>query len=86
MRYDAGVVSKMALTKRATVYFDPSIYRALRIKATQSDQTVSDLVNAAVLASLSEDAEDLAAFETRSKEPDLALPDVLAALKRRGKL
>ncbi len=76
----------MALTKRATVYFDSSIYRALRVKAAQTDQTVSDLVNAAVRASLAEDAEDLAAFETRSKERDLAFPEVLKALKRRGKL
>jgi len=72
----------MALTKRATVYFDSSIYLALRVKAAQTDQSVSNLVNAAVRASLAEDAEDVAAFETRSKEPDLAFPDVLAALKR----
>jgi hypothetical protein len=47
---------------------------------------MSDLVNAAVQASLSEDAEDLAAFAERAKEPDLAFEDVLEDLKRRGKL
>ena len=73
-------------TKRATVYFDSSIHRALRVKAAQTDQSVSDLVNAAVRASLVEDADDLAAFETRSKEPDLAFEDVLKDLKRRGKI
>ena len=53
----------MAKPKRATVYFDPSLHRALRIKAVQTEQSVSELVNAAVRLSLVEDADDLAAFE-----------------------
>jgi hypothetical protein len=47
---------------------------------------VSDLVNAAIRQSLAEDAEDLAAFEARAREPSLALEEVLKDLKRRGKL
>ena len=58
-------------TKRATVYFDPAIHRALRIKAAETDRSMSDLVNEAVRLSLAEDAEDLAAFAERSGEPDL---------------
>ena len=76
----------MAETKRATVYFDPALHRALRIKAAETDQTLSDLVNAAVRATLAEDAADLAAFAARAKEPTLAFEDVLNDLKRRGKL
>jgi plasmid stability protein len=76
----------MASMKRATVYFDPDIHKALRVKAAQTDQSMSDLVNAAVQASLREDAEDLAAFAERAKEPNLAFEDVLEDLKRRGKL
>lgn len=76
----------MASMKRATVYFDPDIHKALRVKAAQTDRSMSDLVNAAVQASLSEDAEDLAAFAERAKEPDLAFEEVLEDLKRRGKL
>ena len=76
----------MGTTKRATVYFDSSIYRALRVKASQTDQSLSAVVNAAVRASLAEDSDDLAAFETRSKEPDMAFEEVLKNLKRRGKL
>jgi plasmid stability protein len=76
----------MATTKRATVYFDPSLHKALRVKAAATERSLSDLINAAVRASLSEDAEDLAAFEARAKEPNLAFEDVLKDLSRRGKL
>ena len=76
----------MSDAKRATVYFDPSLHKALRVKAAQTDHSVSELVNAAVRRSLAEDADDLAAFDKRAKEPNLAFEDVLKDLKRRGKL
>ena len=76
----------MADLKRATVYFDASLHKALRIKAGQTDHSLSDLVNTAVRRSLAEDAEDLATFEARAKEPNAAFEDVLKDLKRRGKL
>jgi len=72
--------------KRATIYVDANLHRALRVKAAQTDRTISDLVNEAVRLSLSEDAEDLAAFEERAREPNLAFESVLKDLKRRGKL
>ncbi len=56
--------------KRATVYFDPYLHRALRLKAAETDCSVSELVNEAVKASLAEDASDLEAFDVREKEPD----------------
>lgn len=72
--------------RRATVYLDPSLHRALRIKAAETDRSVSGLVNEAVRLSLQEDAEDLAAFEERAGEKTLAFEDVLKDLKRRGRL
>jgi plasmid stability protein len=72
--------------KRATVYFDPSLHKALRVKAAETERSLSDLVNAAVRQSLAEDSEDLAAFEDRAQEPSLAFAEVLKDLKRRGKL
>ena len=72
--------------KRATVYFDPGLHKALRVKAAQTERSLSELVNAAIRQSLAEDAEDLAAFEDRAREPSLAFEDVLKDLKRRGKL
>lgn len=55
----------MSTLKRATVYFDPDVHKALRLRAAANDQSISDMVNAAVRASLAEDAADLAAFEVR---------------------
>ncbi|MBI4382298.1 MAG: CopG family transcriptional regulator [candidate division NC10 bacterium] len=72
--------------KRATVYFDSQIHRALRLKAAETDRSVSNLVNDAVRMSLAEDAEDLAAFEERAREPNLAFEDMLKDLRKRGKL
>jgi hypothetical protein len=72
--------------KRATVYFEPHLHRALRLKAAETDSTISELVNDAVKEALAEDAGDLAAFEERSSEADLRFEDVLKDLKRRGKL
>ena len=72
--------------KRTTISFDPDLHRALRVKAAGTDQTISELVNEAVKLSLTEDAEDLTAFETRQHEPDLDFEEVLKDLKQRGKI
>ena len=73
-------------SKRTTVYFDPALHRALRLKAAETEQSISDLVIAAVRETLVEDSEDLEAFEDRASEPSLSFADVLKDLKRRGKL
>ena len=75
-----------SLNKRATVYFDPDIHLALRLKAVETDRSLSDLVNEAVKLALAEDAEDLAAFEERASEPELVFEDMVKDLKRRGKI
>ena len=72
--------------KRATVYFDPELHRALRLKAAETDRSLSELVNEAVQLALAEDAEDLAAFEERASEPNLPFESVVRDLKRRGKI
>ena len=73
-------------TKRATVYFDEHLHRVLRLKAAETDRSVSDLVNEAVRQSLAEDAEDLAAFDDRASETDLLFEDVVKGLRASGKL
>ena len=72
--------------KRTTVYFDSETHRALRLKAAQTDRSMSKLVEDAVRMALTEDAEDMAAFEERANEPNLAFEDLLRDLRRRGKL
>jgi hypothetical protein len=76
----------MSTTRRATVYLDADLHRALRVKAAETDKSISDLVNAAVRLNLAEDAEDLAVYRSRAKEPNLDLEKVLRDLRRRGKL
>jgi hypothetical protein len=84
-RYNITLVIVPQL-KRATVYFDPSLHKALRVKAAHTDRSLSELVNAAVRQTLGEDAQDLATFAARAKEPALSFEEVLKDLKRRGKL
>jgi hypothetical protein len=76
----------MGSVKRATVYFEPEIHRALRLKAAASDRSISDLVNDAAKLALAEDAEDLTAFSERKREPNLDFEQFVKALRRRGKL
>jgi hypothetical protein len=73
-------------TKRSTIYFDPLLHKALRVKSAETSRTISDLVNEAVRLILMEDAEDLAAFSERANESDLAFEDVLKDLQQRGKI
>jgi len=75
-----------SLQKRATVYFDSELHRALRIKAVETDQPMSKIINDVVRRSLAEDAEDLAAFDERAKEPNLSFEAVVKDLRKRGKL
>lgn len=72
--------------KRVTVYLKPEYHRALRIKAAETEYSVSDLVNSAVKQALLEDAVDLEAFDKRAKEPVLVFEDVVKTLKRDGKI
>jgi hypothetical protein len=76
----------MSVTKRATIYFDADLHRAARMKAAETDTSVSDLVNAALRRSLAQDADDLAAFRAKAKEPNLDFEAVVKDLRRRGKL
>ena len=76
----------MTATKRATVYLDAPLHRALRLKAAETEASISELVNSAVRHSLAEDAEDLAAFRDRAKEPRVSFETVVRDLKKRGKL
>jgi plasmid stability protein len=75
-----------ALSKRATIYFDPAIHRALKIKAAETTRSVSDIVDDALRRELAEDEEDLRAFEERAGEKRLSFDKVLKNLKANGKI
>ena len=72
--------------KRATVYFDPDLHRAVRLKAVNTNQSISDVVNDSLRAMLSEDGEDLAAFDETASDPLMTYEELLARLKADGKI
>ncbi len=72
--------------KRATIYFDPDLHKALRLKSVETSRSVSDLVNEAVREALAEDAEDLAAFVDRAKEPLISYDEMVKRLKQDGRI
>jgi hypothetical protein len=71
---------------KATVYLDPRIYKAAKIKAAHTDHTLSYIVNEALRLTLKEDALDYEAIEKRAKEPVRSLDSVLKDMKRDGLL
>ena len=73
-------------TKRATVYIENDIHRALKMKAVEVERSFSDLVNEALRRSLSEDADDLAAFDERAKEKSILFEEAIKKLKVRGRI
>jgi predicted transcriptional regulator len=75
-----------ALTKRSTVYLDPALHQALRIKAVETSRSMSELINEAIKEALSEDAEDLAAFEQRAHEPVISYEQIIKRLKKDGRI
>jgi plasmid stability protein len=72
--------------KRATVYLKPDIHQAIKLKSAVTDQSISDIVNDALTAALSEDEEDLRAFDERAHETNISYEDFLAKLKADGKI
>ena len=72
--------------KRVTVYFNPDLHKALRLKSVETSRSVSDLVNEAVREALAEDAEDLSAFDERSDEPLISYEEMVKRLKEDGRI
>jgi len=74
------------LTKRATIYFDPEIHRAMKVKSALTNISVSEYIDKAIRRELTEEMEDLRAFEERAGEPSFSFEQVLLDLKANGKL
>ena len=74
------------LTKRATVYLEPQLHKALRLKSVETARSVSDLINDAIRDGMAEDADDLEAFDARKNEPTIGFENFVKELKRHGKL
>jgi predicted DNA-binding protein len=74
------------LSKRSTIYLDPALHQALRIKALETSRSMSDIINEAVKEALAEDAEDLSAFEERAHEPVSSYEQMVKRLKKDGRI
>jgi hypothetical protein len=72
--------------KRATVYFDPIIHKALKLKSIETSKSISELVNKAVKEALAEDAEDIVAVEERADEPLISFSEMVKRLKKDGRI
>jgi hypothetical protein len=79
-----GIMS--SLSKRSTVYFEPAIHQALKVKAASSQLSISELIDEAVRLLMSEDQEDLAAFSSREIEKEISHEVLLNDLKKHGKI
>ena len=74
------------LSKRSTIYLDPVLHKALRIKALETSRSMSEIINEAVRQAFAEDAEDLAAFEERVNEPLVSYEQMVKRLKKDGRI
>ena len=74
------------LSKRSTIYFEPDIHQALKMKSASSNLSVSELVDEAVRLLMNEDQEDLAAFSQRAGEKEISYEVLLNDLKKHGKI
>jgi len=74
------------LSKRSTIYLDPKLHQALRIKSLETSRSMSEIINEAVKEALAEDAEDLAAFDERHDEPLISYEQMIKRLKKDGRI
>ena len=74
------------LSKRSTIYLDPALHQALRIKSVETSRSMSDLINEIVKEALAEDAEDLSAFDERANEPLISYEEMVKRLKKDGRI
>ena len=74
------------LSKRSTIYLQPELHKALRLKSVETERSMSELINEAIAITLNEDADDLAAFDERASEKLVSYEDMVKELKRDGKI
>ena len=73
-------------TKRATVYFDPKLHNALKLKSIATSRSISEIVNTAVKEALTEDAEDISAIKERVDEPLISFSEMIKRLRENDKI
>lgn len=76
------------MTTKATLYLDSTMYKTLKMRAVETGQTISGLMNEALQAQLSEDLEDISTIHSRlaKKETPLSYESALKELQASGVL
>ncbi len=74
----------MALARKVTVYIEPQLHKAVRVKAEAEDRSVSDLVNEALRYFLLEGEEDLSDVKKRKNGPFVSYDQLIESLKKDG--
>ncbi|MDA3787102.1 MAG: CopG family transcriptional regulator [Desulfobacula sp.] len=74
------------LSKRSTIYLDPALHHALRLKSLETSRSMSEIINEALRESLGEDATDLAVFDERVDEPLISYEQMVKRLKKDGRI
>lgn len=74
------------LSKRSTIYLDPTLHHALRLKALETSRSMSEIINEALRESLAEDAVDLAVFDERADESLISYEQMVKRLKKDGRI
>ncbi|HQZ83778.1 MAG TPA: hypothetical protein PLR83_11195 [Pyrinomonadaceae bacterium] len=72
--------------KRSTIYLEPDVHRAIKLRSVHTNRSISDIVNESLKTTLSEDAEDLAAFDERASDRVMSYETLLSKLKADGKI
>ena len=72
------------LSQRSTVYFNPALHKALRLKAAEENRSISEIVNEAIALLPSEDTKDIDAIDARAGEQDISYAEFVQSLKSNG--
>ena len=73
-------------SKRATIYFEADVHRALRLRAAACNRSISDMVNEAVRMTLAEDADDLRDVDHRQNEESIDFEEFVSTLRNSGRI
>jgi hypothetical protein len=73
-------------SKRATIYFDAEVHRALRMRAAACNRSISDMVNESVRITLAEDADDLEDVDQRQAEESSDFEEFVSSLRNSGRI
>ena len=79
-----GLMAMIKEGKRTTIYLEPDLHKALKLKAIETSSSMSELINTAVKESIIEDVDDNEAFAERVSEELVSYDAMIRKLKTNG--